>query len=50
MGFLDHLFKLKPSDEKAGDGEKGGNGASADAAPDPGAFLHPKYLDRKSVV
>ena len=44
MGFLDHLFKLKPSDEKAGDGEKGGNGASADAAPDPGAFLHPKYF------
>lgn len=35
MGFLDHLFKLKQSDEKMGDGEKG-------AVPDPGAFLQPK--------
>lgn len=44
MGFLDHLFKLKPNDEKAGHGEKGGNGAGSDPAPDPGAFLHPKYF------
>ena len=44
MGFLDHLFKLKPGDEKAGNGEKGGNGEGADTAPDPGAFLHPKYF------
>ena len=48
MGFLDHLFKLKQSDEKMGDGEKGiaaaagANGEPAEAAPDPGAFLHPK--------
>ena len=44
MGFLDHLFKLKPSDEKMGEGEKGagGNGEHAGAVPDPGAFLHPK--------
>ena len=44
MGFLDHLFKLKQSDEKMGDGEKGagGNGEHAGAVPDPGAFLHPK--------
>lgn len=39
MGFLDHLFKLKPSDEKMGDG-----GATPEAAPDPGAFLQPKYF------
>ena len=44
MGFLDHLFKLKPSDEKMGEGGKGagGNGEHAGAVPDPGAFLHPK--------
>lgn len=44
MGFLDHLFKLKQSDEKMGEGEKGagGNGEHAGAVPDPGAFLHPK--------
>ena len=41
MGFLDHLFKLKPSDEKMGEGA-GGNGEHAGAVPDPGAFLHPK--------
>lgn len=39
MGFLDHLFKLKPSEA-----EKGGNGKEEEAAPDPGAFLHPKYF------
>ena len=44
MGFLDHLFKLKPNDEKAAHGEKGGNGAGSNPAPDPGAFLHPKYF------
>ena len=49
MGFLDHLFKLKQSDEKMGEGETGAaaartNGEHADAAPDPGAFLHPKYF------
>ncbi len=48
MGFLDHLFKLKQSDEKMGEGEKsiaavaGANSGPAEAAPDPGAFLHPK--------
>ena len=41
MGFLDHLFKLKQSDEKMGDGEKG-------AVPDPGAFLHPKDFGPRS--
>ncbi len=39
MGFLDHLFKLKSSDEKMGD-----SGATPEAAPDPGAFLQPKYF------
>ena len=44
MGFLDHLFKLKPNEEKMGGEEKGagGNGEAAGAVPDPGAFLHPK--------
>ena len=37
MGFLDHLFKTKQNGEKTGDGEKG-------TAPDPGAFLQPKYF------
>ena len=41
MGFLDHLFKLKQSDETMGEGA-GGNGEHAGAVPDPGAFLHPK--------
>lgn len=48
MGFLDHLFKPKQSDEKMAEGGKGaagaagGNGENAGASPDPGAFLHPK--------
>ena len=44
MGFLDHLFKLKQSDEKMGEVGKGagGNGKNGAAASDPGAFLHPK--------
>ena len=50
MGFLDHLFKPKPSEEKMGEEKKGGAGAAggngkiAGTAPDPGEFLHPKRI------
>ncbi len=50
MGFLDHLFKPKPNEEKMREGERerdaaaatGGDGEIPAAGPDPGAFLQPK--------
>jgi len=57
MGFLDHLFKNKPGEEKMGEEEKGateavaGNGKNADTAPDPGEFLRPKrFYPRGGIV
>ncbi len=46
MGFLDHLFKPKPSDEKMGEGEKDGVADPAEKN-DPSVFLQPKeYVPR----
>jgi len=48
MGFLDHLFKNKPGEEKMGERKKGageavaGDEKNADPTPDPADFLRPK--------
>lgn len=56
MGFLDHLFKPKPNEEKMGEGEQerdaaaatGGDGEIPVSGPDPGAFLQPKNFAPRS--